>query len=338
MTAVNGKGSLDHDRRKLLLPSLAAALLPFALLWLPPGHWRLAPLLAAAILTLVIAAVALRARWGLLPRWAPCALCFAYLVPVALLRASGGASGIAPMVLLPIFWLGLCGTWRQLLCLMVGVAVVFILPLIVVGGPDYPASAWRAAILFVAVSGLIAASLQALVAHARPQELERASLLDRLDRLAHTDAVTGLPNRRAWDLALGRGLAVAVRTTAPLTVALIDIDGLKAVNDDLGHPDGDSLLVSLARVWSTALRPEDALTRVGGDEFALLLPGCNDAEAANVIARLRGRVPGPHSCSFGLATWDCDESADELMSRADTALYEAKREGRGAASRGELAG
>jgi len=312
--------------RRILLPSIAAAFLPFALLWLPPAHWRPGPLIGAAALTLAIVAFALRAPWERLPDWGPSGLTFTYLIVVVLLRAAGGLSGVSAMMLLPVFWMGLCGTPRQLWALLIGVALVFMVPLLLVGGADYPPSSWRAGILFVTLCGIVGSTVQKLVAHARGQELERNRLLAQLGELAHTDALTSLPNRRAWQSELDRGLARAQRTGEPLSVALADIDSFKAVNDAYGHPGGDSLLIQVATGWAEVLRPDDVLARIGGDEFAVLVPACTTAEADDVIRRLRARMPEPYSCSIGLATWDGAEPADHLMARADQALYDAKRD------------
>lgn len=303
-------------------------MLPFALLWLPPGRWQLDPLIAAGVLTAVITVLAAFAPWERLPGTAPSALVFAYLAVVALLRVAGGPSGVAPVALLCVFWIGLCGTRRHLWCMLAAVAVVFVLPLIVAGaGHDSP-GAWRAAVLFIAVSGLVGETVQALVGHVRDQELERERLLDRLHGLAHTDALTGLSNRRAWELELQRGLARANRTGEPLSLAVIDIDNFKDINDRRGHAEGDSLLIETARHWSEALRAEDVLARIGGDEFALLMPACSEPDASAVIGRLRARTPAPYSCSVGLAAWDGTESEERLIRRADAALYQAKRNGR----------
>ena len=113
-----------------------------------------------------------------------------------------------------------------------------------------------------------------------------------------------------------------------MSVALIDIDRFKTVNDMHGHPGGDSLLTTAAHHWSEVLRPDDVLARVGGDEFAVLIPACAPAQATELIRRLRARMPNPYSCSIGLATWDGTEPSDQLMQRADNALYDAKRHGR----------
>jgi diguanylate cyclase (GGDEF)-like protein len=318
--------SLADGLRRTLLPSCLAAYLPFALLWLPPDRWRLIPLLAAAALAIAIGVFALYAAWERLPGWTPPALAWAYLTVVILLRAAGGPSGVSAMVLLPVFWLALFGTRRQLWCLVVGVALVLALPLILVGGANYPPSTWRTAILFLTLSGIVGTTVQALVGRVQAQEREHNCLLAELDHLAHTDPLTGLANRRAWQSELDRGLARARRTGELVSVALVDIDSFKAVNDAQGHPGGDSLLIKIAKSWTEMLRPDDVLARIGGDEFALLIPNCSHAEIPEVIRRLRAGMPTPHSCSIGVAIWDTLELADQLMKRADKALYDAKRE------------
>jgi diguanylate cyclase (GGDEF)-like protein len=319
----------DIQRSRFVLPSIAAALLPFALLWLPPGHWKLGPLIAAAILTVVIAGVVALAPWERLPAKARSGLVFAYLIVVGLLRLAGGTSGIAPVALLCVFWIGLCGTRRQLGCMLAAITILFVLPLIIGGPADHPPGAWRAAVLFIAVSGLIGATGQALVARVREQHGERDRLLAQLHDLAHTDPLTGLPNRRAWELELGRALAHASRNDEPLSLAVLDIDNFKDINDRRGHAEGDSLLIDTARRWSEVLRAEDVLARIGGDEFALLMPACTQRDASAVIGRIRKDNPVPYSCSVGLAAWDGSETGERLLQRADAALYDAKRNGRG---------
>jgi diguanylate cyclase (GGDEF)-like protein len=322
--------SLAEARWRILMPSFAAAFLPFVALWLPGTRWHPVPVVAAALLTLAIAAVAVGVPSRRLPQWAPCALSFGYLLAYLLLRIAGGPSGVAPMVLLPVFWLGLYGTGRQLWYLVAGIALVSLGPLALAANGAYPATSWRAAILFIAVSAVVGGTVHALVAHSRAQDRERERLLERLDMLAHADPLTGIANRRAWEAELERGLARARRTGEPVSVAMLDIDGFKAVNDVHGHPGGDSLLVELASAWTEALRPDDVIARIGGDEFAVLMPACTEHEAVDVIDRLRGGMPSPHSCSAGLACWDRAEPADRLMGRADDALYGVKRAGRAA--------
>jgi diguanylate cyclase (GGDEF)-like protein len=318
--------SLANGSRRILLPSFVAAFLPFALLWLPPDHWRLVPLISAAALTIAIGVVALRVGQERLRGWASSGLAWAYLIVVVLLRGADGPSGVSAMVLLPVFWLGLLGTRRQLWCLLVGVALVFAAPLILVGGADYPPSAWRAGFLFVALSGIVGATIQALASHVRGQERERNRLLAELDDLAHTDALTGLANRRGWQAELDGAMARGRRTGEPVSVAIVDIDSFKAINDMHGHPAGDALLVQVAQSWTEVLRQDDVLARIGGDEFAVLMPDCSNAIASVLIGRLQARMPRPYSCSIGLATWDTVEVAALVMGRADNALYNAKRD------------
>jgi hypothetical protein len=113
-------------RRRIVLPSFLAALLPFALVWLPGAHWHLASLVLAGTLTLVIAIVAVAVPWERLPAWGPPVLSFVYLAVTALLRDAGGPSGVGPIILLPVFWIGVCGTRRQLVA-MVGAIALFLL-------------------------------------------------------------------------------------------------------------------------------------------------------------------------------------------------------------------
>jgi diguanylate cyclase (GGDEF)-like protein len=114
-----------------------------------------------------------------------------------------------------------------------------------------------------------------------------------------------------------------------LVVAMLDFDNFKEFNDAHGHPAGDRLLKEAAASWREQLRTNDLLARMGGDEFALLLADCDQAQALTVINRLRRRIPSEQRCSVGIATRRDGESAEQLLGRADTALYEAKSAGRG---------
>ncbi len=154
--------------------------------------------------------------------------------------------------------------------------------------------------------------------------IERADLLGRLTEQALTDALTGLPNRRAWD----QRVEAALLAAEPVCVAILDLDGFKAFNDGRGHQAGDQMLKEAAAAWSAVLRPTDTLARYGGDEFVVLLRGLDIESARRVVERLRVATPRGQSCSAGLAGREPGDVAAMLLGRADQALYEAKRAGR----------
>lgn len=158
--------------------------------------------------------------------------------------------------------------------------------------------------------------------------IERADLLAGLNRIAETDEVTGLPNRRAWDETIRRAVGYAGRTHRGLCVAVVDLDHFKVYNDQHGHQAGDRLLKAAAAAWRMALRASDTLARYGGEEFAIVLPSCSAVEATTVLERLRLVTPDEQTCSVGVAEWRPGESHVELVARADEALYAAKRSGR----------
>ncbi len=158
--------------------------------------------------------------------------------------------------------------------------------------------------------------------------IERADVLARLEEVARTDELTGLSNRRGLAEELRRDVARAARSGAPLSIAMLDLDHFKRFNDEFGHQDGDRLLRDLAVAWSGAIRPGDLLARYGGEEFTLVLSDTGLPEALDTVQRLRELVPADQTCSAGVALWDGEESADDLVGRADRALYEAKRSGR----------
>lgn len=158
--------------------------------------------------------------------------------------------------------------------------------------------------------------------------IQRADLMTRLEELADTDDLTGLPNRRGWNRELEIALSTAQRRRSPLCIALIDLDRFKNVNDERGHQAGDRLLKEAAASWRSTLRPADVLARPGGDEFTLVLPDCDVDRAFGVLDRLRQATPREHTCSIGVAEWDGREGSQELVARADEALYSAKGGGR----------
>ncbi|MFL5893839.1 MAG: sensor domain-containing diguanylate cyclase [Thermoleophilaceae bacterium] len=166
------------------------------------------------------------------------------------------------------------------------------------------------------------------VSRRKQVERQRDELLHRVEAMARTDELTGLANRRAWGEELRRELARATRLGYPIHVVMLDLDRFKEFNDTHGHPAGDALLREVGTVWRLAARVTDFLARYGGDEFALLLSDCSDERAVGVVERLREALPGGLSCSAGVARWNGAMTAEELLAKADTALYAAKQSGR----------
>ena len=162
----------------------------------------------------------------------------------------------------------------------------------------------------------------------------------RLETMLHEDPLTGLFNRRYVLTRLAGLISGARRHGRPLSVAMIDIDHFKRVNDAHGHDVGDAALVATTIALRDRMRAEDELGRLGGEEFLALLPDAGK-DAAGVVAEslrasveaVRTRVDGLElavTVSIGWATWDGEEHADALVKRADGALFVAKRAGRNA--------
>ncbi|GIF06896.1 hypothetical protein Asi03nite_44340 [Actinoplanes siamensis] len=151
---------------------------------------------------------------------------------------------------------------------------------------------------------------------------------EQVRELARRDELTGLPNRRAWTDELPRALEQARQSGEPVSVCMVDLDRFKLFNDTRGHQAGDRLLKEAAAAWLSPLRQSDILARYGGEEFIVLLPGTDVAEACAIMERLRTVTPFEQTFSAGVAAWDRAETSEELIARADIALYEAKHTGR----------
>jgi diguanylate cyclase (GGDEF)-like protein len=145
---------------------------------------------------------------------------------------------------------------------------------------------------------------------------------------AEVDPLTGLLNRRGVDRVLTEALDRAASSGTVLSLAILDIDHFKLVNDTGGHISGDRLLRSIANSWRALSREHEVLGRYGGDEFALVLPESSLSEAAIPTERLRTSVPGGMTCSAGIAAWEPGDTLPILLARADAALYDSKRAGR----------
>ena len=165
----------------------------------------------------------------------------------------------------------------------------------------------------------------------------RRALEVRLAHQATHDALTGLPNRALFLERLSAALARTNRDGAAVAVLFLDLDGFKAVNDGLGHAAGDLLLAVTARRLLDCIRVGDTAARLGGDEFAVVLEPLADIEGAEVVARrviaalalpvFVGMGEACVSASIGIAVSAVGDTADMLLSAADTAMYRAKRSG-----------
>jgi diguanylate cyclase len=190
---------------------------------------------------------------------------------------------------------------------------------------------------------LLTAHVRRLEAELEKSSVELAKLRGQLRGVVHdalTDPLTGLANRRSFDLELEVVGARASRSS-PAQLVMADIDHFKRVNDAHGHDTGDEVLRIIGRILRANVRRDSMVARLGGDEFGLLLPGASPHYAAGIAARLcnllasrplvvRGRpeIIEPITLSIGLAAWHAGDTGAEWYTRADAALYEAKRGGR----------
>lgn len=189
---------------------------------------------------------------------------------------------------------------------------------------------------------LDAARGQAEQAEKRVQELQQE--LSLVSNLVREDQLTGALNRRGMDEAFDRELSRTARLQAPLSIGMLDLDHFKKLNDSLGHQAGDQALRHLTRVVHDLLRPTDTLARYGGEEFLILLPNTGLDEAEHVLKRIQRELTRQFflhenervliTFSAGVAALRPGESQTELVARADSAMYAAKKLGRNRVERG----
>ncbi|MCU1594729.1 MAG: diguanylate cyclase, partial [Frankiales bacterium] len=164
--------------------------------------------------------------------------------------------------------------------------------------------------------------------------LRNAWLLEQVQRLAATDGLTKIANRRTFEATLEREVARATRSSEHLSLVMVDIDHFKRLNDTHGHQAGDEVLRNVAAALSCECRDFDTPARYGGEEFAVILPGCGPDEASEIAERLRRAVSAapsvvPITASAGVATYPSHAGdADTLVRAADEALYASKHGGR----------
>jgi diguanylate cyclase (GGDEF)-like protein len=227
-------------------------------------------------------------------------------------------------VLFASYYLGNRDGW-----LTVGMVVVCYPPtaLVVLGSEGITPAVYVVGTSVLAV--LIVSALRRQIAH----------LFEALQREARTDGLTGLLNRRAWDEALHREVARRERQGGSLSLLIIDIDHFKRINDTLGHPVGDAVLRKVSALLQAQTRAEDILGRIGGEEFALVLAGCDLDGALNRAEQIRELIDGTSrtwpevgmavTVSIGAAAIPGQTSdPSQLMTLADGALYKAKTAGR----------
>jgi diguanylate cyclase (GGDEF)-like protein/PAS domain S-box-containing protein len=166
---------------------------------------------------------------------------------------------------------------------------------------------------------------------------DRRRMEAELLQLAETDALTGLQNRRTFMSRVTLELERSAGSDSHAAFLLLDLDHFKSINDRWGHAAGDEALCAVAACFQSALRSADTLARMGGEEFAVMLPGTSVEEAAQIAERIRQNVADLRvenkpalrlTVSVGVSAWGPAKTAEDVLSAADSALYEAKRTGR----------
>lgn len=255
----------------------------------------------------------LPASWTLARR----GIALAGLVPRTMMQAysGGSASGYCVLMMMAMVWFGLQAGDRDILIMIAGLCACSVLPMILFGAPAYPIH-WANAALLVVVGATGAGAL-------RISTREITSITNQLRRDAATDPLTGLLNRRGWQATAPAALARSKRSGRPVAAAVFDLNSFKELNDRFGHGEGDRVLQSTAERLRATLRAGDVLARSGGDEFVALLLDTTPDDALLAAQHLADRSPGRGSITIGLAIWTGHETLEELLRRADLALYDA---------------
>lgn len=248
-------------------------------------------------------------------------------------RSVGTEIGLALFYLVPIT---ACGWW-------VGRYPAILVALVAAGywiAADLASAGntWTAATMWNGFTRVIVFLFAGVVlAELRRGRVELENLASREAALARTDPLTGLPNSRAFLAELERAMANADRADASVAVGYIDLDNFKQINDHYGHSRGDELLKEATAALTRSLRRGDLVARLGGDEFAVLFNDADLLEVQSVAHRIIDRITrlgvqypeASLSASVGLAVVDPkDCTADELLRRADNAMYRAKNGGK----------
>ncbi|MGN6868169.1 MAG: GGDEF domain-containing protein [Solirubrobacteraceae bacterium] len=236
-----------------------------------------------------------------------------------------GPTDAAVLYALPVFWTTFFFGRRGAAAILACVAVAHALSLLAMPASDAYPGRWID--VMVSVCGV---ALVVLVLESRNE-----MLVERLAEEARTDPLTGLLNRRGFDEHAAREFAHAGRDGSPIALATLDIDHFKQVNDEWGHLVGDRVLANLAHVLAGESRVIDVAARLGGEEFVVLMPGCDAAGAEALIDRVRAGLERSASAelpavriSAGVVATSGPLEIQDLLESVDRALYAAKRGGR----------
>ncbi|MFP5319585.1 MAG: GGDEF domain-containing protein [Acidimicrobiia bacterium] len=292
----------------------------------PSGGGRLA-LLCADVIAVILLGIVLASR-DRLPSWTPdvCAFLLYVVISGMVARYHDPTSPFAMAYL----WLAVHAfyflPWRRAALQVVFIAATYAASLLTIPGEPFPTQRWAITIATIVVICTLVALLRARV----------DALVARLADAARTDPLTGLRNRRGYEEVLDLEMARSDRTGQTFALIVADLDHFKAVNDELGHPVGDRVLKRVAAELASTGRRMDTVVRLGGEEFALILPGTDVAGAFLLAERLRmnigqafRRTAVPVTMSFGIAAYPEDgECPESLFQAADAALLLAKTLGR----------
>ncbi len=292
------EGALPGDPSFAVLPALVAAAMAGALVLFGP---RLPRAALAALGPIGVALIAFS------------------------LTATPGAGDGAVLYVWPVLWMTFFFGRRGAIAIIVCVGVAHALTLLLLPAASSYAGRWIDVMVSVSVVAVVVMTL------VRKNDQLLQQLLDE----ARTDSLTGLLNRRGFDERALLELARAARSGRPTALAAFDADYFKRINDVWGHDVGDRVLQRIGRILAEQARTIDLVARLGGEEFAVLLPGCSSTDAEAFAERVRTAIAREDRSglprmrlSAGICAALAPESVETLLLRADAALYEAKRTGR----------
>lgn len=289
------------------------------------GFWGIA-VANAAVATLLL-------RWPeRLPVWTFQALMFLGTAFISLAlyfngeRLGGPAVDNEVLYLWIALYAGYFFTRRQMIAQLAAIAFAYAAALLLIHPGQAGFTRWFITVGMVSVAGALVHLLKS----------QNDELVGRLFETSRTDGLTGLANRHGFDEQLELELERSRRTAQPLALVLADIDHFKELNDRFGHPAGDAALIAVGHAALDAVRKIDTMARIGGDEFALILPATGADGALEVAERLRDEIPhvaiaadDSLTMSFGVVEFPLDaETREGLVQAADRALYRAKGLGR----------